>query len=235
MNIAVFGSSGAIGCALISKLRGQYPIASIHAFSRKQDAIDGVIHHQLDFLDESAVENAMKTATHQAPFNIVLVATGMLHSDECQPEKSLKTLNANSMQRLFEVNTVIPALIAKYALPRLSKQSNTIFAALSARVGSISDNRLGGWYAYRMSKAALNMFIKSASIEIARTHKQAVVVGLHPGTVKSNLSAPFQANVAKEKLFTPDYSAEQLLSVLLSLTAQDSGKCFAWDGKEIQP
>ena len=111
----------------------------------------------------------------------------------------------------------------------------SVFAALSARVGSISDNILGGWYAYRSSKAALNMIIKNAAIEISRSNKQAIVVGMHPGTVDSHLSKPFQSRVPKHQLFTPEYAAEKLLHVMTALMPSDSGKCFAWDGKEILP
>ena len=110
-----------------------------------------------------------------------------------------------------------------------------MFAALSARVGSISDNRIGGWYGYRAAKAALNMTIRNLAIELGRTHKQALCVGLHPGTVDTALSEPFQKNVAPERLFTPDYAAIRMLSVLDQLTPADSGKCLAWDGAEIQP
>jgi NAD(P)-dependent dehydrogenase (short-subunit alcohol dehydrogenase family) len=117
----------------------------------------------------------------------------------------------------------------------LNKKKRSIFTALSARVGSISDNQLGGWYSYRASKSALNMILKNAAIETNRSNKKAIIVGLHPGTVESNLSDPFKKNVPEGKLFTPDYSAQKLLAVLSSLTIEQSGKCFAWDGKEIFP
>lgn len=129
----------------------------------------------------------------------------------------------------------MPALIAKHLLPKLNKDHPAIFAALSARVGSISDNQLGGWYAYRASKAALNMIIKNAAIEVGRRNRKAIVVGLHPGTVDSDLSKPFQGNVADGKLFTPEDSAQKLLEVLRSLGPEQTGKCFAWDGKEVLP
>ncbi|MDC0037014.1 short-chain dehydrogenase, partial [bacterium] len=123
--------------------------------------------------------------------------------------------------------------IAKHCLNKLDKTKPSIFAALSARVGSIEDNKLGGWYAYRMSKTALNMFIKTASIEIKRQNPNAIVVGLHPGTVDSPLSKPFQKNIKPEKLFTPEFSANKLIQVMHSLNINDSGKIFAWDGKQI--
>ena len=131
------------------------------------------------------------------------------------------------------VSLIGPALVAQAFLPKLAKNKKTIFAALSARVGSISDNRLGGWHSYRASKAALNMLIKNFSIEVARKNKQAIIVGLHPGTVDSRLSKPFQKNVKPEHLFSADYSAKKLLQVIDQLTVKDSGGCFAWDGKKI--
>ena len=165
----------------------------------------------------------------------MIVATGILFDGNITPEKSLRELSAKKFLRLFEVNTILPALIAKHFLPKLNKQDRSIFAALSARVGSVSDNKLGGWYSYRASKSGLNMIIKNAAIEINRQNKNAIIVGLHPGTVDSNLSKPFQGNVPDGKLFTPDYSVKRLLDVLGNLTPESSGRCFSWDGKEVQP
>jgi len=169
------------------------------------------------------------------PLDLVIVANGILHDGELMPEKSLRDLSQEKFQHVFEVNTITPALIAKHFLPKLNKQQTSIFAALSARVGSISDNRLGGWYSYRASKAALNMVIKTASIEVKRRNKHAIIVGLHPGTVDSNLSKPFQRNVPEGDLFTPEYSANKLLDVLDNLTLEQTGKCFAFDGTEVYP
>ena len=147
----------------------------------------------------------------------------------------MRDLSAEKFHRIFDANTVTPALIAKYFLPKLNASAPSVFAALSARVGSVSDNHLGGWYAYRASKAALNMVIKNASIEIARRNTHAVVVGLHPGTVDSDLSKPFQSHVPNGQLFTAEYSAERLLEVLKNLKPEQTGKCFAWDGQEVLP
>ena len=124
-------------------------------------------------------------------------------------------------------------MVAKNFLPKLAKDQRAVFAALSARVGSISDNQLGGWYSYRASKAALNMIIKNLSIEMKMRYKQTIIVGLHPGTVDSRLSKPFQANVPAGKLFTADYAVAKMLEVINTLTPENSGKCYAWDGKEI--
>ena len=236
-NIAILGSSGAIGRAFTKHISNVYPQAHVHAFSRHlpENRNPNVRYHLIDYQDESSIENSAFVASKKMPLDLVIVATGILHEGELMPEKWLKDLSATKFQRLFEVNTVVPALLAKYFLPQLNKEQRSLFATLSARVGSISDNQLGGWYAYRASKAALNMVIKNFAIEVGRRNKQAIIVGLHPGTVESHLSQPFQANVPRGKLFTPEYSAQKLLEVLESLTPAQSGKCFAWDGKEIDP
>ncbi len=225
-NIAIIGASGAIGSAFTTLLSKKYPSASLFAFSRNGE-------HQIDYSSEDSIAEAAELATKEKPLDLVIVANGILHDVEIMPEKSLRDLSAENFHRIFEVNTIVPALISKYFLPKLNTDQSSIFAALSARVGSISDNQLGGWYAYRASKAALNMIIKNASIEIGRRNKRAIIIGLHPGTVDSNLSKPFQSNVAKGKLFTPEYSAAKLLDVLANLTPEQTGKFFAWDGKEI--
>ena len=236
-NIAVIGSSGTIGSTFTRQLSELHTDAKIHAFSRseKESSANNVVHHTIDYNDEVSIEQAASHASSEAPLDIVIVATGILFDDSIAPEKSLRELSAKKFLRLFEVNTILPALIAKHFLPKLNRQNRSIFAALSARVGSISDNKLGGWYSYRASKSGLNMIIKNAAIEISRRNKKAIIVGLHPGTVDSNLSKPFQGNVPDGKLFTPDYSVKRLLDVLDNLTPESSGRCFSWDGKEVQP
>jgi NAD(P)-dependent dehydrogenase (short-subunit alcohol dehydrogenase family) len=227
-NIVIIGASGAIGSAFTQRLSEQYPNASLYAFCR-----NGKYH--IDYSSEDSIAAAAVYASKEKPLDLVIVAIGILHDDDIMPEKSLRELSAEKFHRIFEVNTITPALIAKHFLPKLNRNKPSIFAALSARVGSISDNRLGGWYAYRASKSALNMIIKNASIEIGRRNKHAIIVGIHPGTVDSNLSKPFQANVPAARLFTPKYSANKLLDVLENLTPEQTGKCFAWDGEEILP
>ncbi len=164
----------------------------------------------------------------------MIVATGILQGDGIAPEKSSRELSADGLARYFAVNTIGPALVAKHFLPLLSR-GPAVFAALSARVGSIGDNRLGGWYGYRASKAALNMIVRTLAIELARTRPEAVCIALHPGTVDTGLSQPFQRGVPPGQLFTPQRSAEALLDVLAGLTPADSGGCFAWDGQRIAP
>lgn len=237
-HIAIIGSTGTIGSALTAHLSGLYPEARISTISRRfQAGQNNRFHHfEIDYNIEASIEKAANQASQHIPFNLVIVATGVLHDgDKIQPEKSLKDLSAEKFQAVFNANTVFPALVAKHFLPKMNKEKKSVFAVLSARVGSISDNQLGGWYAYRASKAALNMIVKNAAIEMGRRNKELIVVALHPGTVDSPLSIPFQTNVKEGKLFTPDFSAQNLVSTINNLTSQDSGKCFAWDKQEILP
>ena len=231
----VIGASGSIGNAFIRLLVERNNIETIYAFARTEVSFDSakVQSRLIDIEDEESIRQAAELVAKKIQPDLIIVATGMLHSAEIGPEKSLRDLSAAKFQRLFTVNAVCPALIAKHFLPALPRDRRAVFAALSARVGSISDNRLGGWYAYRASKAALNMILKNAAIEINRRHKQAIVVGLHPGTVDSALSKPFQGSVAQDKLFTPEFSAQKLLQVIDKLTIEDTGKTFAWDGQVI--
>lgn len=235
-NIAIIGASGAIGQAFISVLADKYPDAQIHAFSRKKTHVSAqIIAHTIDYKDEKSIAQSAEIASQKQPLDLVIVANGVLHDGDLMPEKCLKDLKSDNFHKIFDANTIVPAMIAKHFLPKLNKNNKSIFAALSARVGSISDNQLGGWYAYRASKAALNMILKNISIEVARTNKSAIIIGLHPGTVNSNLSKPFQKLVPENKLFTPEFAANKLLEVIESATPQQSGKCIAWDGEEILP
>ncbi len=233
--IAIIGSTGAIGRALVSELATSKPECLIYAFSRTKLNFSyvNVVSCEIDYQSENSIEDSATMASKEGPLDLVIVATGILHDKKITPEKSLQDLSAEKLHHLFSVNTVFPALVAKHFIPKLNRQGRSIFAALSARVGSISDNEIGGWYSYRASKAALNMIIKNASIETKRKNKESIIIGLHPGTVASNLSKPFQGQVAEGKLFTPEYSAKKLLEVLDIMKAQNSGKCYAWDGGEI--
>lgn len=236
-NVAIIGSSGAIGNTFTELLSDLYPNVQIHAFSRHhtKKISPNVFYHSMDYKDEASIEESALISSKHAPLDMVIVATGILHDGKLMPEKSIQELSTEKFQHLFEVNAIFPALVAKHFLPKLNRNNRAIFAALSARIGSISDNQLGGWYAYRASKAALNMIIKNLAIETGRSNKQAVIVGLHPGTVDSSLSKPFQGNVPDGKLFTPQFSVQKMLEVLDNLTPEQSGKCFAWDGLEIEP
>lgn len=228
----VVGASGGLGRALAEAIVAGGRFAEVHAMSRQGLAAPaGAIPSSLDLTDEASVAAAM--ARPVAAPRLVIVATGLLHGPGVSPEKALGALDPAAMARLFAVNTIGPALVAKHALPRFARADRAVFAALSARVGSLSDNRLGGWHGYRASKAALNMLIATMAIELARARPQALCVGLHPGTVDTGLSRPFQAGVPAERLFTPAVSAAHLLRVLDGLTPADSGGVFAWDGSKI--
>lgn len=233
-NIVIMGASGGIGSAL-TEFFAKNSDNSVFAFSRSEikNQLDNVCYGQIDFANEESIQKAAEQSGQEGPLDYVIIATGMLHDGDLIPEKSLRELSVEKFVRSFLVNTIGPALIAKYFLPKLQRKQRAVFAALSARVGSIGDNRLGGWYAYRTSKAALNMLIKTASIEVARRQKQTIVVGFHPGTVDTGLSKPFQKNVPNHKLFTADYSVKQMISVIEGLSPEDSGKLFAWDGSAI--
>lgn len=161
---------------------------------------------------------------------MVVVASGLLHDGALQPEKSLRDLDPAAMARVFAVNSIGPILVAKHALRLMPRHGRSVIALLSARIGSISDNRLGGWYSYRASKAALNQLVRTLAIEAARTHPELVVVALHPGTVETRLSTPFRGSRAT---VSPDEAAANLLRVIQGLTPADSGGFFAWDGSPI--
>ena len=183
--------------------------------------------------DEAALAAVAATQKEFGPLHLVINATGLLHDAHVQPEKALRQITAENMARVLAVNTIGPALICKYFLPLMARDDKAVMAHLSARVGSISDNRMGGWTSYRAAKAAQNMVVKNAAIETARRDKDKIIIGLHPGTVDSRLSQPFQGNVAEGKLFTPAQAAAYLLRVIDGATAADSGKVFAWDGVEV--
>jgi len=237
MNIAVIGASGGIGSALTNMICREMPRATVHAFSRRPltGLPDNTHAWEIELENESSIADAAKRVRrHKGPLSAVFVTTGLLHDGATvQPEKSWRALNAYSLEQAFRINTFAPALVAKHFLPLMRRGGKSVFACLSARVGSMEDNRLGGWYAYRASKAALNMIIKNLSIELSRSNPNAICVGLHPGTVDTDLSKPFQGNVRPEKLFTPDRAAQAILSVVDDLTQSDSGKIFAWDGSVI--
>lgn len=231
----VIGAGGGIGGALVERLAARPDGGPVLALSRTHpDALPpGVSWGEIDLREESSIAAAVAAIDPNTPVDRVLVATGRLQVLGRPPEKSWRHLEVEGLMAAFADNAVGPALAAKHFLPRLPRDRRSVFAALSARVGSIEDNRLGGWYGYRASKAALNQLIRSLAIELARQRPQAICVALHPGTVDTGLSAPFQGGVSAEKLFTPDFAAERLLSVVDQLGPADNGGFFAWDGQPI--
>ena len=229
----VFGSSGGIGRALAEGLIASGRYRSVYAVSRSGLEIEGTLNRQAEFTDEAQLAALAAEIGSAGQVGLCLVASGLLSADGVQPEKTYRALSAEAFARVFAANTIAPALIAKHVLPLMPKAERSVFAALSARVGSISDNRLGGWHAYRASKAALNMLIRNYALEQARRAPGNICIGLHPGTVDTGLSAPFQSNVPGEKLFSPEQSAGHLLEVIDRLASEDSGKCFDWAVKEV--
>ena len=220
----VIGASGGIGAAVASLLNTSGRFAVVHALSRSGTGFD--------LEDEAAIAAAAAQVAQGPAPTLVFIATGVLHHG-FEPERSYRALTAEHMMRDYRANAIGPALVAKHFLPLTPRDRRAVFAALSARVGSIGDNRLGGWHSYRASKAALNMVLRNLAVELGRTHPKAVVAGLHPGTVDTGLSAPFQRGVKPEKLFTADHSAARLLAVIDDLSPADSGGVFAWDGARI--
>ena len=228
----VVGASGGIGGALAARLSAAG--IAVHALSRRPvGAGERIMSGPLDLGDPASIAAACTAIGEGAPLRLAIVATGILHDAALKPEKSVKMLDADDLARVFAINTIGPALVAKHLLPLLPRDGKAVFAVLSARVGSISDNRIGGWYGYRASKAALNQIVRTLAIEMRRTRPEAIVVALHPGTVATALSAPFRGGVEVERLFTPDDAAAKLLAVIEHLEPSDSGGFFAWDGSAI--
>ena len=227
LNIAIFGSSGSIGKALCVEYANKENIENVFAFSRKGDTLNqkNINSHTVDYLDEESLKRT--SLSINCKLDIVIIAIGQLDN----PEKSIKELSAKKFIDMFKANTIPTALIAKYFLPLLYRDRTTKFASLSARVGSIEDNHLGGWYSYRASKSALNMILKGLSIEQKRLNPNSIVFGLHPGTVDSKLSKPFQKN--GKEYFSPKFSAKKLVNVIDKKTTDDDGKIFAWDNAII--
>lgn len=219
----VLGASGALGAAFVRHLQADPACASVVGLHRKSTPA-------IDFDDEASVAQAAAALKAQGPFHLIINATGALHGPEGMPEKRLGQLNYAQMQAIFRTNTFGPALVLAHFAPLLPKQERGLLAVLSAKVGSIGDNRLGGWYSYRASKAALNMLLKTASIEVARTHPHAVLTALHPGTVTSALSAPFNgAEIGR----AADDAAGDMLRVLDGLGVEETGGFYAYSGGRL--
>ncbi|MEB2653557.1 SDR family oxidoreductase [Pseudomonas siliginis] len=217
----VIGASGALGTAFCQHLKQDPRCASVRALGRQTVP-------KLDLEQPETIASAAAELAGEAPFHLIIHAAGLLHRDRIKPEKSYSAIDAESLQAVFQVNTLGPALLLRDFLPLLAPQG--AMAMLSAKVGSIGDNRLGGWYAYRASKAALNMLIKTAAIELSRTRPQSRLLSLHPGTVVSPLSQPFRGAASARPA---DIAAGQLLSLIDTLTPADSGHFFAYDGERL--
>lgn len=230
MQAVVIGASGGVGAALCRALGASG--ARVHALSRQRPDAPHDSWHPIDLERPETIAPAFAALELQGgAIDRLWIATGLLHDSRQQPERALKQLDSAALARSFAINAIGPALAIAAAAPLLAPDARV--AALSARVGSITDNRLGGWYGYRASKAALNQLVRTIAIELARTRPDALCVTLHPGTVATAMSAPFRGSVAPEQLFTPDDSAGKLIAVLDALAPADSGGCFDWAGVPI--
>ena len=222
MRAVVIGASGGIGGAVCADLRARG--AEVVALSRSGDG--------LDVTDEASVARVLGAVSGEV--DLVFVASGALDLDlqgaRVGPEKALRALNAQAMAASFAVNAMGPALVLKHSLRLMPRGRRAVFACLSARVGSIGDNRLGGWYSYRAAKAALNQMVRTASVEVARTHPQAVLCALHPGTVVTDLTAP---HAGGHPTVTPAVAAGHLLGVIDGLSPAESGGFFDWSGAVV--
>ena len=230
----IIGASSKIGQALIARLLTQSTDTRIVAVSRHTLDLPAAVRClPCDYTAKAIANVGQELSSLAGSFERIIICNGILHSDTLQPEKRLEDLTLENMAEVFRVNTFVPALWLQAIAPLLRSPQACRVALLSARVGSISDNRAGGWYSYRASKSALNMLIQSAAIEFARRAKNVKLLAFHPGTVDTPLSAPFQRNVPEGKLFTPDYVARQLLELMTQLSVDGQASYLDYAGKEI--
>ncbi len=243
-NTLVTGASSGIGLAIVSRLLENRHVDCLFAVSRAATRNEAL--HLLratfaeklrlvdaDITSESDLQRVAAATESVDALHLVVNAAGVLHGPGIAPEKSIEQASAANFERVFALNAYAPLFLAKALLPKLCRKQPAIFASLSARVGSIGDNRAGGWYAYRASKAAQNQLLKTFSIEWKRRNPQGICLLLHPGTVDTPLSTPFQANVPPHKLFDTRMAADQLLGIIAGSTPADSGHFMAWDGTEV--
>jgi NAD(P)-dependent dehydrogenase (short-subunit alcohol dehydrogenase family) len=244
-NALIVGASQGIGLGFVKQLLQEGEIAKVYATYRHSESASELLdlkdkHSErlvcfpVDITKESQiVECVEQIRTEVDKLHLVINCVGILHEGDIQPEKSLRQINPDYLVRYFQVNSIGCVLLAKHLLPLLRHRDRSVFASISAKIGSIADNNLGGWYGYRASKAALNMFMKTVAIEYGRTSSKTLVVVLHPGTTDTRLSRPFQRNVPADKLFSVERTVTQLLTVIAQLQEGDSGQFFSWDGSRL--
>jgi NAD(P)-dependent dehydrogenase (short-subunit alcohol dehydrogenase family) len=221
----VIGANGGIGRALVAGLKDAAPGHKVMGLSRQSSPA-------IDLTSEATIKAcAHRVAAQEEPLRLLVIATGILHDGEMKPERSLRDLSPEQLARAFAINTIGPALVLKHFTPLLAREGRSVIAVLSAKVGSIGDNELGGWYGYRASKAALNQIIRTTSIELRRSRRDAICVALHPGTVDTPLSAPFSKVGLNTR--SPDVAAHELLSVIERLAPADSGRFMDYRGDMI--
>lgn len=250
INVLVVGASQGIGLGFVRHLLHNDPlpkrlgqcIGQVYATHRVATPELTTLSAQypslslipMDITDEAHIRQGVAQIQNQIDkLHLVLYCAGVLHEGHMQPEKSLQQIRSEHLQRYFAVNSIGAVLLAKHLLPLLKHNERSVFASVSAKVGSIGDNQLGGWYGYRASKAALNMFMRTLAIEYSRKSPQTLVIMLHPGTTATRLSHPFQRSVSPHKLFSVERTVTQLLSVIEGLQPEDSGQFFSWDGSRL--
>ncbi|AMO58587.1 C factor cell-cell signaling protein [Endozoicomonas montiporae] len=233
MDILITGGNGGIGLAMVQAILNTMPDATVHATWRSKEPEfqhNNLVWHSLDLTDESQIENLSKRLSK---LDWLINAAGLLHNQTHMPEKTIQSIESDFFLESLKANTLPSLLLARYFQPALKQSEDSRFAVISARVGSISDNYLGGWISYRCAKAALNMALKTISIEWKRTVPKCTVLALHPGTTNTPLSKPFQRNVSPEKLFSPEKSVQQLLNVIKTSSSDSTGQFLAYDGTEL--
>lgn len=245
----VVGASRGVGHALARRLAIQPPggapprrLFVTHRSATPPDALTALADEadcelvplHCELAEDRSIQTLGATlAERDARLGLTLHAAGILHEAGVAPEKALKQLERDALHRVFDINSFAPLLVAQAVMDRIPRRAPAHFAALSAMVGSIGDNRLGGWYAYRASKAALNQLLMTLAVEGRRTHRGLCITAIHPGTTDTDLSRPFQGNVPDDKLYTPSESARRILDVVLAGRPEDSGRFMNWDGKAL--
>ncbi|MDC0931924.1 SDR family oxidoreductase [Methylophilaceae bacterium] len=234
-NIIIAGSSGSIGGEFTKQYTDDPNVEKVVTLSRNVNNLnhEKIQSIKIDYSNEATFKNLDEISKLDS-ISKVIIATGILHTDQIKPEKSIDSIAAEDMRKVFQVNVFGPILLVKKLLPLIKRSKGVKIVFLTARVGSISDNLLGGWHSYRSSKSALNMMIKNLAIELKRLNKEHVVIGIHPGTVKSHLSEPFLRHV-KHDVFSPKESVGFMTKVINEIAHKDSGKCFDFSGKVIEP
>ncbi len=245
INALIIGATQGIGLGFVKALLQQKNIGTIFAtyrnketsgelFALQQQYGDRLKCIQVDITQESQIAIGIAEIQKSVKeLHLAIYCVGVLHEGDLTPEKSLRQINAQNLIYSFQVNSIGAVLLAKHLMPLFKKSQRSIFASISAKVGSIGDNRLGGWYGYRASKSALNMFLKTTAIEYSRRCPKTIVVALHPGTTDTKLSRPFQKNVPPGKLFPVEHTVDLLSKVISSLEQKDSGEFFSWDGSKL--
>lgn len=245
INILIVGASRGIGLGFVQQLINKIEVAQIFATYRQSASATSLLSLEsqakgklmclpIDItLEEQIAEGVNKIQSRVNQIHLVINCVGILHEGELKPSKSLRQVTPEHLMRYFQVNSIGSVLLAKHLIPLFRHNQPSVFASISAKIGSIGDNQLGGWYGYRASKAAQNMLMRTVAIEYSRISPKTIVVTLHPGTTDTDLSKPFHKNIPPEKIFSVERTVKQLLTIIDNLTENDSGQFFSWDGTRL--